>query len=505
MFGRGRQMEAKRLQAYYTKSPYITEYMVSRIGVMDEDRILEPCGGDGEFIAAIRAKNSRCRIDTFEVDTNAVGVLLDRFSESSVRVFHGDVLWDRSLDRMVQEGGGYEKIIGNPPYGAWLEYEEREMLRRKYGTFYSKESYTLFLYRALTLLKPGGVLSFIIPDTYLYLRSHENLRRLIFSEFQIDEILIFPSRFFPEVSFGYSNLSILSLRRPLSAKELSKNVFRVKRGFRDPEQLIGEGDLSEVEESEFLQECVIRAYGAQLLFGEYRDALSRGDLVALGDVADCVTGIYTGDNRRFLAIRRSSGASVAGYQLIEEGDISYDCRRVAPVPKTGGYIPIVKGSSPNRYVRDLNPWLIKWDADALWHYANDKKARLQNRDYYFRRGIAVPMVKSRQIRCTEFSGMVFDQSVVGVFAKDPDDHDLLLAFLNTDIAVSLVNTVNPTANNSANYLRRLPIPCLSSPDRRELRDLVARLRVDPADEGLRARIEAIFKPYYALPGSADRA
>ncbi|MGQ4533413.1 Eco57I restriction-modification methylase domain-containing protein [Dermabacteraceae bacterium P13138] len=489
-------MEAKRLQAYYTKSPYITEYMVSRIGVGDGDQILEPCGGDGEFIHAIRDKNQRCQIDTFEIDPTAVETLRARFFDRSVRVFHSDVLWDRSLDRMAEEGGGYSKIIGNPPYGAWVDYEQRELLRKKFGTYYSKESYTLFLYRALTLLKPGGSLSFIIPDTYLYLRSHENLRRLIFSKFQIDEILIFPSRFFPEVAFGYSNLSILSLKRPESSDGLGTQVFRVKRGFRQPEQLIGRGDLSAIEVSEFTQDSVVKAPGSQLLFGDHRRALSRTDLVPLGEIADCVTGIYTGDNKRFLAIRRAAGAKVTGYPVIEDAHIDFDCRAVEPLSESGSYIPIVKGSSATRYRRESNPWLIRWDAAALEHYATDKKARLQNKDYYFRKGIAVPMVKSRIIRCTEFSGMVFDQSIVGVFAKDSLDHDLLLAFLNTDIAVSLINTLNPTANNSANYLRRIPIPRLMSSEKDELRTLVAHLRVYPADESVRSMIEEIFQPYY---------
>ena len=33
----------------------------------------------------------------------------------------------------------------------------------------------------------------------------------------------------------------------------------------------------------------------------------------------------------------------------------------------------------------------------------------------------------------------------------------LLGFLNTDLATRLTMAINPTANNSANYLKRLPI------------------------------------------------
>lgn len=75
-----------------------------------------------------------------------------------------------------------------------------------------------------------GRLSFIIPDTYLFLNMHSRLRELIISNTKIDEILIFPSRFFPGVSFGYSNLSIITLER-CGKKTALEHTFRVIQGF----------------------------------------------------------------------------------------------------------------------------------------------------------------------------------------------------------------------------------------------------------------------------------
>ena len=48
--------------------------------------------------------------------------------------------------------------------------------------------------------------------------------------FIINEILIFPSKFFPGVGFGYSNLSIITLERcnPVEAVE---NTIRIIQGF----------------------------------------------------------------------------------------------------------------------------------------------------------------------------------------------------------------------------------------------------------------------------------
>ncbi|UUF81121.1 BREX-1 system adenine-specific DNA-methyltransferase PglX (plasmid) [Xanthomonas oryzae pv. oryzae] len=60
---------------------------------------------------------------------------------------------------------------------------------------------------------------------------------------------------------------------------------------------------------------------------------------------------------------------------------------------------------------------------------------------------------------TIMNKQVFDQSIVGIFPKEEfvSHFYYMLAFLNSDIANKLIHTINPTVNNSANYLKKLPI------------------------------------------------
>ena len=48
--------------------------------------------------------------------------------------------------------------------------------------------------------------------------------------------------------------------------------------------------------------------------------------------------------------------------------------------------------------------------------------------YYFRHGIAVPMVSGGVLRACQISGELFDQAIVGVFPYNPEDELLLLGF-----------------------------------------------------------------------------
>ena len=49
-----------------------------------------------------------------------------------------------------------------------------------------------------------------------------------------------------------------------------------------------------------------------------------------------------------------------------------------------------------------------------------------------------------------------DQSIVGVFPKDDKWILYLLGFFNSTICTELINAINPSTNNSANYIKKIP-------------------------------------------------
>jgi adenine-specific DNA-methyltransferase len=72
------------------------------------------------------------------------------------------------------------------------------------------------------------------------------------------------------------------------------------------------------------------------------------------------------------------------------------------------------------------------------------------------------MVTTKRISAGTMCNAVFDQGVVGVFPNRPGDTPALLLYLNSSLASERMKTlVNGSANNSANYLKRLPIPHFS--------------------------------------------
>lgn len=445
-------------RAYYTKNNNITAYMVNKIAPSPSDLVLEPCGGDGMFIDALLAVTPEITIDTCDINLRAVNIMKSKYSESkNISIRRADTLTDSKFDS-YSFCGHYDKIIGNPPYGGWQEHERRAELKKKYSGFYVKETYSLFLLRCLSMLKERGILSFIVPDTFLFLHNHKQLRSYILQNTEITEIVIFPSKFFPGVSFGYSNLCIITLIKSSNLLKNKSNIFKVIQGLKTDD------DLLQIDSKHQLFNITVLTQNDVMCSPDYAFLITSSSIsdklksceTKLSDVADCVTGIYCGDNKKFLGIERSNKKHINGYPIIAEEEIAYHHTDNHSVDSSKRYIPLVKGSSSTRYFRTADQWVILWTEEALKHYCTDKKARFQNSKYYFKKGIALPMVKSSKIRATLINDCVFDQSVVGIFLKDDRLTKYTLAYLNSQIANEFIHTINPTANNSANYLKKIP-------------------------------------------------
>lgn len=473
------------LCAYYTESEDITSYMASKVTVSDGDVILEPSAGEGIFIDELLKTNKSFRVDALDINGVAIDILkekyknnpcitvretdtlldgeLDMYSAGATQLWikQADTLLDVQLDCFGSIGGHYDKVIGNPPYGAWQDYEKRDLLKKKYAGHYVKETYSLFLLRCISVLKMNGRLSFIIPDTYLFLNMHKSLRRLLLTKTKIKEILIFPSKFFPGVSFGYSNLSIITLERSDTDSALN-NTIRIVRGFKDSSEfrclLKSDQELpSHLEIFHLNQRAIWENEDSRFILAEHKTSyMLRSSKVTLGDVADVVTGFYTGDNLRFIKAFDKSVKGSKKYEVVSPSEI-FNCNSLTGIPEVAeGYIPYIKSASKRRYIREKDEWFVRWDEETIRFYNGNKKSRFQNSRFYFKTGIGIPMVKASTVRAFLMENRVFDQAIVGIFPHDNTKLNYLLALMNSDAINTLIHTINPTANNSANYVKQIP-------------------------------------------------
>ncbi|MBC7542295.1 MAG: N-6 DNA methylase [Candidatus Sericytochromatia bacterium] len=155
-------------------------------------QVLDPCCGTGQFLlaAADRLQALGCtdagdRLVGMDLDPLAVRIarlnLMLRFPERPdyrPRIVCGDAL----QPALASTGGAdllsrrYDLILSNPPWGAAYTSAEIRVLQAHYPDVTSGESFAYFLRRGLQLLQPGGVLSYVLPESLLNVRTHQDIR-----------------------------------------------------------------------------------------------------------------------------------------------------------------------------------------------------------------------------------------------------------------------------------------------------------------------------------------
>ncbi|MCL2598245.1 MAG: Eco57I restriction-modification methylase domain-containing protein [Paludibacter sp.] len=452
--------EARKYQAFYTKSIPIVDYMIEKLSLKQKDRIFEPCGGDGVFVEAILDRNRNANIDVCELNDRAFNILQNKFSHySSTHIRQSDTLLDSDLIFHSHYGGIYDKIIANPPYGAWQDYEKRNKIKKLFPDIYAKETYTLFLYRCIEILKDGGILSFIIPDTFLNLHTHKIIRKHILTKTKIIELALFPSSFFPGVNFGYANLSIITLQKCNNKKECLDNAFKVVSGFSNVEQL-SNVKFEKLKILSFLQNEIYKNPDHAFFIANNSKIIEtiNNTKLKIGDIANCVTGFYSGDDKKFLQVISLDLKNGKNYELVDVNRINRDYKNnpdiLDGINGDKHFIPVVKGGN-TKYLKPES-WFMNWSKEAVKRYKTDKKARFQNPQFYFKFGIGIPMISSSSITASLIENKLFDQSIVGVFPKDEKLTYYLLAFFNSPTCNQLIRTINPSANNPANYIKKIP-------------------------------------------------
>jgi tRNA1(Val) A37 N6-methylase TrmN6 len=119
----------------------------------------------------------------------------------------------------LKETGGFDCVIGNPPYGGIkISDEVRNAL-----TIESKDPYGAFIARFLnahnqtTPLKHGGVLAYIVSDTFMTIKSHLKLRKHLMQNYVHKMLRVHPDTFRATVN------TVIMVAERNTQKDLAEN------------------------------------------------------------------------------------------------------------------------------------------------------------------------------------------------------------------------------------------------------------------------------------------
>ncbi|HFL3686850.1 hypothetical protein CDIFMA2_33770 [Clostridioides difficile] len=94
-------------------------------------------------------------------------------------------LWKLEFSKIFNNNGGFDIVIGNPPYGASLDESIKELLSAKHPEVPDFETSDYFLCKSYEILRSNGISAFIIPNTILANVFAKKLRKLLLKDWDI--------------------------------------------------------------------------------------------------------------------------------------------------------------------------------------------------------------------------------------------------------------------------------------------------------------------------------
>ncbi|MFC1620386.1 Eco57I restriction-modification methylase domain-containing protein [Candidatus Neomarinimicrobiota bacterium] len=450
-----------------------------------------------------------------------------------------------------QDTAGFDIVLANPPYGANVEGSLRDIYFPEGGQ--SKDTYGLFIARAMQLLCPGGYLTFIVSDTWRTIRTHRPLRRRLLNETKINHFIDLPAWIFRATV----NTCILTLSRGTPPEEHSLIAADLRGIKQNDWDVLGKNltaiaahgrDLQTLNYARYTyNQALIRNYWNLSFFNaspSLHCLMNDHRFIPLSKLAQVRVGLQTGDNEYY--IRKNTEAR-GSYEILDEkllltdtelAELSADEKRdgIDPEEHDGKYfVPYDKGGAsetsegwlPNYYVP--TKYYIDWSTIAVQRLrtatcADVKRRRgrasqirprdentlaavIRNPEYYFRSGITFSDTGIYSPSFRQSSGSVFDQKGSIIVPTGNLSRDMLLGLLSSIWARYIYkNFVNHTVSSHVDSIKEFP--CIQDPDvlggiEEKVRQIIDKQKNDPHYEYFSSEQREIDKEIFKLYGLSD--
>lgn len=258
---RGKAYKGEEGQYFTPQS--VVRVATAAVNPQPQDRVIDPACGSGSFLATTMgnvveelrvlykgnedkvhaAKRDWCTKQLFAIDKDAVSVRLSKaylsmLGDGSTHVFKADSIrpkkfqayegWGAALGASIQDGT-FDVVVTNPPFGTKLKvppevgrhegYELSQEWKKKDGKWIATGDYAerdlglIFLERSIRLLRKGGRMAIVLPDTYLFSDSYGWLVQWL-SQFTITHSINVPIEAFEPHCRAKTSVLVLKKEKP---------------------------------------------------------------------------------------------------------------------------------------------------------------------------------------------------------------------------------------------------------------------------------------------------
>ena len=158
------------------------------------------------------------------IDTDFYDGMIE-FEERKIKPFN----WQKAFPNVFQKGG-FDVVIGNPPYVMMQNIDSRDSFDYILKTFssakYKIDTYQIFIEAGIHLLNKDGMLGYITPNTFIKNIHSLPLRQFILDKTHIREILFFDYSVFSDASVD----TLVLILSKVNSNQLTQ-IYKVYEAF----------------------------------------------------------------------------------------------------------------------------------------------------------------------------------------------------------------------------------------------------------------------------------
>ncbi|MBI1956673.1 MAG: Eco57I restriction-modification methylase domain-containing protein, partial [Acidobacteria bacterium] len=333
----------------------------------------------------------------------------------------------------VMKRGGFDAIIGNPPYGMVSDPVQKSYFGDHFEAIEGRfDTFELFIERATKLCRDQRLVGYIVPNPLLSNLFARRLRRYMLENYSLEEVTNFGVDVFADPTIHTCIIILSRGRRP-------NTMVKVRK------QVMSEDALQQPYDYEIAQD-------------------------QFGKNANCVFDIFFDPETSTLLRKLSSAGEPLGdicfiRQCIKTGN---DEKYVESANRSPGrqWMPSLRGKSIERYFTKEKNLFIKYGSWLARNWAN--------KSFYEVPKIAIRETGSRITATLDMEHRYFLSSLYAIYPKSPSEElslQYLLAILNSSLAMHFVKKVALELTKGAftklrtNQLARLPIRRINFSDR----------------------------------------
>ena len=203
----------------------------------------------------------------------------------------------------VMKRGGFDAIVGNPPWGSFFTNIEKKYLYEHYVNRRGEaESHLFFIERACRLITNVGIIGFITPNTWLAVLNSREIRKFLLENMAFREVCELSKFIFNDAPDIIPILLFLSRKRAISMDCTVKRATVIKVEASNFDKVFSATTVPQDIWTKSQDTTInLRASSAVLRITD--KCKDKG--VPLGDICDILYGIKTGDNRKYISNKRT--------------------------------------------------------------------------------------------------------------------------------------------------------------------------------------------------------